>query len=511
VKDVRSHYDVVLVGDSIPLAAAGALLARRGFRVAWIGRTDRPTTYVHDRHVLSRTLQSLPVVETPAFRRVIAELALGPLLRRKVLVPRPLFQAALPGHRFDVPLAGDARTVEMLREFPELQRPLEEFHAIIDTETTALDALFGEDLAWPPEGFFERRRAARLAGRSALVGPDAPDVLEHLPANHAFRTFVGAITRMATATDPDRLDAVRLARAYGAMLRGGAFYEGGRDALHALMLEQIARHGGEVRTRDEVVRVLLERGRVRAVELAVTDERLGCGTVLTSLRARAAYRLAGHSPSPTASERLLSIGTRYHRFMMSVVMMRAGLPEAMGTRVFAVADRQRSLREENLLAVEVGPADDAGHVVLTVQVLLPEAGVREGESYLARQRERVLDALRSLIPFLDEHLIATDSPHDGRPWENLRTGTQQPVQARAAVQREPMAVIEDPAPGAYLGLCGLPAATEIPGMYLVNPQVVPGLGEEGEWLAAVSVARAITRSDPRREKLRRDLWTRSGV
>ena len=41
--------------------------------------------------------------------------------------------------------------------------------------------------------------------------------------------------------------------------------------------------------------------------------------------------------------------------------------------------------------------------------------------------------------------------------------------------------------------------------------VVPGLGEEGDWLSALSAARIVTRTDPSKEKLRRELWSKVDV
>ncbi len=41
-----------------------------------------------------------------------------------------------------------------------------------------------------------------------------------------------------------------------------------------------------------------------------------------------------------------------------------------------------------------------------------------------------------------------------------------------------------------------------------NGQVVPALGDEGAFLTAWSVARLVTKSDRRKEWMRRGLWTK---
>ncbi|MGZ5971571.1 MAG: hypothetical protein ACXWP4_28065, partial [Polyangiales bacterium] len=243
---------------------------------------------------------------------------------------------------------------------------------------------------------------------------------------------------------------------------------------------------------------------------AAADERLGCAFVLTSLDAAAAYRLADHNAGRTASEQILARSPRYHRFTLNVVLTAEGIPEGMSTRVFHVLDAHRPLSEENLLAIECG-APEAGRVVLTVQALLPRASVEEGESYLHKQRERLLSSLRELIPFLDRNLLMVDSPHDGRPLEDRARGETVVPADRRRDPIEPMVVIERSADNGLLGICALPAKTEVGHMLLLGPQVVPGLGEEGEWLAALSAARLVTRSDPSKERLRRELWSKVDV
>jgi hypothetical protein len=42
----------------------------------------------------------------------------------------------------------------------------------------------------------------------------------------------------------------------------------------------------------------------------------------------------------------------------------------------------------------------------------------------------------------------------------------------------------------------------------VGPSTLPALGQEGELLAAWSAARMITRTDKRKERMRREMWSK---
>jgi hypothetical protein len=63
-------------------------------------------------------------------------------------------------------------------------------------------------------------------------------------------------------------------------------------------------------------------------------------------------------------------------------------------------------------------------------------------------------------------------------------------------------------PPGYLGLAGEPVRGPIERTLLLGRSVLPGLGQEGELLAAWAAAKLVTKSDRRKAMMRRDMWTR---
>jgi len=505
----RSSYDVVIVGASLAVVGAGALLARRGFRVLVLGHGTRPEVYPWEGYALRRTPAVVSFVEAPAFRRMVAELALVPSVRRRVEAIEPAFQVVLPGHRIDASAIAERLLGDLNREFPEIQRPVEDFYRRLESDGAALDRALSADVMLPPGGFWERRELGRAVSALPFDRLGAGrDPFAEFASDHPFRTFVDAQVRFAGALDPDALRPLARARLHAAGFRHATLAEGGVDGLRALFAEKIVQHGGDLRLRDRAESIAVHRGRVRAVALAGLDESVGCGFALSSLDPAEVQRLTGEDPSRAWTRMLLGTRPRYHRYTLNVVVRAEVVPVGMAVRVYAVVDPRRPLAEENLLVVDRAPVDASGAVVLTVSALLPRSLVEEGPDHLRRVRPRVLKALGELVPFLDRHTLVVDSPHDGLPLEDRRGELPALVDVRRAGVAEPMETLDAIDDTPWLGVCGLPVRTEIEGLLLATRQNVPGLGLEGELVAALGAARVVTRSDPSRERMRRELWSK---
>jgi hypothetical protein len=124
----------------------------------------------------------------------------------------------------------------------------------------------------------------------------------------------------------------------------------------------------------------------------------------------------------------------------------------------------------------------------------------------------VLQCLREQFPFIDRHLLLSDSPHDGLPltsYEQNQAREIERVRLRGASPRpEPMQPLWRAEPAGLLGLAGEPIVGPVRGTFLVGKTVFPGLGQEGELIAAWSAAQRVTRKDSAWQRRRRQMWTK---
>jgi hypothetical protein len=205
------------------------------------------------------------------------------------------------------------------------------------------------------------------------------------------------------------------------------------------------------------------------------------------------------------------------RFVVSLLVNTRGLPGPLSRESFVVPSER--LRRDprhptvHLQRFEAAVFSEArsqarAETLLVAEAILPS----RGSLTLLEAREAVLSTLKSALPFLGEHLLLVDSPHDGLPLYDYRNGTRREVD-RVHVQdtspsAEPMERLWTVEPAGYLDIAGEPVRGPIPNTYLVGKTVLPGLGQEGELIAAFGAAKLITRKDGARQKMRRQMWSK---
>jgi phytoene dehydrogenase-like protein len=476
-----SFYDVVVLGSDLGATVGGAVLAHRGFRVLLAGMP------VEERYTLGPyALPWAPMaffgVEGPTLKRIVGELNLVQLLRRRLEPNRPAYQLLLPDLRIDV---GDDLVRELMRELPEAIAPFEAVTNSVGEVSAAVEGILSQDLILPPDGFWDRRDANRVAGR---LPSDDEDVLGPLGDGHPLRTLFTLPALFSAGFDePGPVAVARL----GDLHRRGTFrLDGGREGLRALLLERLKTHSGEVRPDLQPRAILTKRGKVTGVEFEERNEVVGCSHVLCGMGADrvAALVAEGGEKPPKRLQEAATIRPAAYRYLLHLVAPLDALPDALGRLAYSVGDLGTPLDGANALALHL--TDGYGqHAVLSVEARATDPSP-EGLKALRRGVRQHLDRL---LPFVERHLLLVHSPHDGVAPD----GTD--VQRTGAAGPTPMEPIWDMRDDRVLGFCGLPHATGIKHLLLASRQVLPGLGLEGELAAGWAAARLVLQTERKRD------------
>jgi phytoene dehydrogenase-like protein len=516
----EKHYDVVVLGRSLGALVAAALLARRDFRVLVLGQGERPSSYRWGRHVLRRSAFTMMFASSPAWKRVLVELAQTQTFRRHAVPLDPMVQLLARDRRIDLPPDIKLFEREIEREFPEVRRVIDELYAELGRVNATVDAAFERDAVWPPGTFWERRETARLvAGLPHVRRESASDLMADLPASHPYRALTAGSVDFASHLPVNRLPALAFARLHGSWSRGVHALVRGEDELAEFLLGRIEAHGGSCRLTDRATRIHVDRRGVSGVLIDGEAAPTGAGFVVSDGNGEQLAELSrGRGVLKRAERDWPSMTPARSRFVTSIIMRAEGVPQPMGREVVVIPPTERGLplhivRMDPSAEMDA-PPESRGESLWVVETLIPFSRATEPLDGIAR--EQVLETLRASFPFIDQHIVALDSPHDGRPLWDFAGGKPggPPKEIErihlqgASAAPEPMAVQWRVDGESFLSLAGEPVRGPIGRTLLVGPTVLPGLGQEGELIAAWSAARLITRADGQKERIRRAMWSK---
>jgi phytoene dehydrogenase-like protein len=508
------HYDVVVLGGGVGALAAAALLARRSWRVLVLGQGWRRPTYTYDGITLARRPFTFLSASSPAWGRILVELAQSQTFRRRLSSLDPMLQVLAHDMRLDLPPDTQLFAREIDREFPAVRRVVDDLYTELARTNAAADAAFERDAVWPPGGFWERRETARAL--ATLPYLDGSDFLAEFPRDHAFREVVTAPARFACDLSGD-VPAFALARLHGAWTRGVSRLADGEDELVDFLLERVRAHGGDTRLSDRARELVHKGGKVRGVIVDGDDAPVGVTFVVSDMPSP---RLLDLARSFTASRgKAPDVEQAGGRFVASLVVRVEGLPRPLATESFLLPKSGRAVHLQRV-------GGSSGKTALLVAEAMVDAA--ELENPAPRVREEVLATVMEFLPFAEKHLLVCDSPHDGRPlWDfrspsvsdatvgdkswGLRAQLVDRARLRAtggSLEPEPMVPRFRVAPPQLEGLAGESIRTSLGNVFVSGRSVLPALGQEGELLAAWGVARIITRTDRHKEKMLREMWSK---
>lgn len=508
------HFDVVVIGRSLGCLCAAALLARRDLRVLVLGHGALPATYAWQGRKIQRRAFTLLFGETPVWRRVLQDLAQTQTFRRCTQRLEPSYSLLTPDSRVQVCADRSAFAAEIRRAFPEVQPSIEELWSTLIHANRALESVLSREEAFPPATLVERLKARPWLASLPWSGATLRGVLDKLPSAHPFReaAFLPAAFAGHWAGPLPELPLLGAARLHELCVRHALAFDGGEEAFESFLVQRIQAHGGTCELSERADALAFRRGRIAGVVIGGGEQTIGADDVITDLDGRALVELAEGQGLGPSYARWPELAPELGRFVVSLWVRRSGIPEPLGRESIILPGPDIRGAPRPALHLQFSPADDfpASEDVqrLVVEVLVPQSQLRRA----GELRSRVLQILREHFPFLDRHVLLADSPHDGLPLQVFEGGQPREVDRLrlqgGSLEPEPLLPLWRTESTGFLGLAGEPMVGPVRGSLLVGKTVFPGLGQEGELLAAWSAAQRITRNDHAWQKRRRQMWSK---
>lgn len=502
-----NSYDLIVVGDDFAGLVAGTLCARRGMRVLMLSHGAQPSGYVLGPHRLPVEPLCLAGLGSPLVGRVLEELQLGHTLKRKLVQQPVSFQFASPEVRLDVSADEHNLASELRRELPlAMTGPgngapghargdaghgegagadgaapgVNALAACADSAAVAqhFDAAMSIDSEFPPMGFWKRREIDK--GTTRLV-EDAEGWLARFQEHPAVRTLISLPAVLGTYAPASELGAAALARSFHLWRTGAPRLPGDWEALRELFMERLTKASGETRV-ARAEGLTYSWGKVNGVRLE-NGEELGAGYVIAALPLSELVPLVGSKVPKRLSQCAEAVQLAGHRYTWNLVVDQAGVPEGMSSPLLLVTDAAAPLVGANAVGIFLDDPDEQGHVTVTISAVCPPPA--EGQTLaqaLAALRQEIRGRIDTVMPFLDEHIVVSHSPHEAVPPEGIHAS------AAKGMPLEPAPVwssqLEAP-----LGVGAVPYSVGLKHLAVASSQVLPRLGLEGSFAAGWSAAR----------------------
>lgn len=485
-----SFYDILIAGTDLPGLILGALCAKRGYRVLVVGQNGRSNHYVHGTYVFRRRTPIFTGLETStAVKSVFSELSLSLEMRNRPKLYDPYYQVIFSDKRIDFSGKEKAFDREIAREFPTESERIRQFYRSLRTSNDHISTFLQKDPHLPPDGWMQTREFARLAQQFPTLTDKEPfpDPLNLFALGHPFRSSVVGPALFASGLDIEVSNPIPLVRCMGHLAGGMVHIEGGLDGLKDVFIQKIRQHASDYRPDVALDGFQIKRGKVEEAYVRDRRELIGCHVLVCNSNMKRFFQLV---PAEHQRERfhhqIHTLQPTHYLFTVNIALPADAIPEGMAKNLFLIADPNRSLEDDNLIFVSQDPdkrptisTEKNRQEVATLSVtcrlrvrrFVPAVGFVQELSHrmLVRLKETVL-------PFLDEHLLATHSP-----WLGVDSLTGQ-LQVDGTA---PIPIYRGSTPNT-LDSTVLPVFTDYKNILVCGEQIFAGFGFEGAFIAALN-------------------------
>jgi hypothetical protein len=446
-------YDVIVVGSQVGAALAAGLLARRGRQVLHVPHGG-PAGSAEPR--LPRAPFLLPPLKAlPALDEALTELGVNVAFGRALHVA-PL-QLLEPDRWFELSHDEKRRGPELARAFGDGAEGFDQLARQAEAAAAPSDAFIASRPDLPPEGLFARWRFKRALARFPGLEADTP-----LPQASLLRGLLPFVAPVAAPA------ALTRARVLGHTLAGPARFLDDREGLLQQLAERARELGADVLGPEVMAEALSFDGATVGLRLARGDTVYRAPFVVAGLDLEEVAGLVPEKQRRAGDKALARVTATKAVFTLNLVLPEKGLPRGLGELALLPAEV-----EGGAVLLQVTPGATADLKVLSLSAVAPLALKQAGEPAVRAFIAQLHACLATVAPFTRAHVR-----QESASW----------LDAPGRPEAAPLFSLP---PDSWLGVSGHGTVTPWKRVLLAGRQVLPGLGLEGEVLAARRAVRHV--------------------
>ena len=474
------HYEAVVIGGGLSAVVTAALLAKRGVRGLLI---DEGELASEDPHMLFDSVHA--DVGSEVMLLIHRELGLQDELRNRSGPVDPLVQIVWPEERLD--LSDDpARCLrEVQRAFGSRADGVEGFFERLQAASEMVGQFLATSGELPASGYFTRRSARSQARRfepitravkdSDLFADLDPSMVELFTGPSNYLTYVDDRTA-------DEASVARFVRPLARLLLGTRSLRSART-LRGLFVAVAQRRAFELQT--GALAAAEPKGRQVLLRLVGQAETITAEAIVDATADLSALSvLPIQKRKKDLSETMQTVKPRSKHYALGIELDEAVIPPGMGQHLILLNGHRESSHADSdpgdrPLWVTTRPGKQAGRTQLVVSH--PVSAARAHSEGMDALEAMMRSRIERVIPFFRQGRPETRplSDRGGAPGVSGR--------AMRPVLNHPLL---EPDLDAQTGLTGVPCRTSLKNVFIAGPTVLPGLGIEGEYFAALQAADA---------------------
>ncbi len=402
-------YDLIVIGDDLSSYIAAAVASHYGLSTLHIAQNDSSVKNTIDGYALN--IDPTPLtgfgVNQTGFS-LLAELNI-PFTEQEASLLNPAYQIIMPEHRIDFFNDRDSLVGEIIREFPEMSKEINNFYDVVIRNSAAFTKWLHDHPFIQPKSIKDFFNYLKFFPRLMRSKFDAKKIERTILRNPYLRKILEAQYVLLSCTKNGN-DSFTSYFHYSAPLRGVYHFPQGKYTLFNLLTKKIQASNGQYLSDNKSI--TFKKGRTIEAEVENNEgiiSNISAKYMIISTKSEEMCFLLKGKKKINIANLTKPVKISHYPFTIHLGILQKCIPEKMARHVAVISDVNKDIYDNNLILLEsnISPEEKrspSDKKLLTATVFLSNDSAAWSKENLEAQVQSIIERLEYFLPFLKENI-----------------------------------------------------------------------------------------------------------